>query len=461
MKQTVLVLLALVSTVFAADVLPSSPKGQLVRQYLDAFNSGEPAMRAFLERTPSGTAMEERIARYRGMKSDIGSFSPVRLIADNSDSLEVLVRTADGRELSLNVKFAGEPPHVAGLRIEPVDADSPPDPGGPPVDEHTVLRQIQSQVEEKAKAGQFSGTVLVARGSEVIWQGAFGEANQSTHLSNQLDTRFDVGSIAKSFTAVAIGQLLEQGKLKLTDNVGVYLPSYPNPAVREQVTIEQLLQMSSGIGDFFGEKFQKAPKDKIRTLADYLPFFATEPLQFPPGSNRKYSNGGYLVLGLIIEAISGESYYDYVKKNVFQRAGMKNTGFGFRDGADPKQAIGYTSMSESGVESPGPRHSNQALMPARGSSAGSAQSTVADLFAYSQALAAGKLASAATLAKLDIHPEGMGIGGGAPGLNAALETGVRGAGSATYAVAVLSNFDPPAAEQMSKQVRRLLARAKY
>jgi D-alanyl-D-alanine carboxypeptidase len=461
MKQTVLVLLALVSTVFAADVLPSSPKGQLVRQYLDAFNSGEPAMRAFLERTPSGTSMEDRIARYRGMKSDIGSFTPVKLVAETGDSLEVIVRSADGRELSLNVRFAGEPLHIAGMRIEPADANPPPDSGGLPVDERTVLRQIQSQLEEKAKAGQFSGTILVARGSEVIWQGAFGEANQAAHVRNQLDTRFDVGSIAKSFTAVAIGQLLEQGKLKLTDKVGVYLPNYPNPAVREQVTIEQLLQMRSGIGDFFGEKFQTAPKDKIRTLADYLPFFATEPLQFPPGSKRQYSNGGYLVLGLIIEAISGESYYDYVKKNVFERAGMKDTAFGFRDGADPKQAIGYTSMSESGSESPGsPRHPNLALMPARGSSAGSAQSTVADLFAYSQALAAGKLVSATTLAKLDVHPEGMGIAGGAPGINAALDTGVPGAGSASYAVAILSNFDPPSAEKVSKEVRSLLRRAK-
>ena len=132
-------------------------------------------------------------------------------------------------------------------------------------------------------------------------------ANSDTHISNQADNRFDVCSIAKYFTRVAIGQLLEQDKLKLTDKVGVFLPAYPNPAVREQVTIEQLLDMRSGIGDFFGEKFRQAPKDKIRTLADYLPFFASEPLQFPPGTQKKYSNGGYLVLGLIIESITAKA----------------------------------------------------------------------------------------------------------------------------------------------------------
>src|ERR1035438_9637780 len=129
MKQTIMVLLALVSTVFATDVLPSSPKGQLVRQYLDAFNSGEPAMRAFLERTPSGTAMEERIARYRGMKSDIGSFTPIRLIEESADSLQVIVLTADHRELRLSITFAGDPPHIAGLRIEQLTPTLRPTPG--------------------------------------------------------------------------------------------------------------------------------------------------------------------------------------------------------------------------------------------------------------------------------------------------------------------------------------------
>ena len=461
MKRLVVLLLTLLPALWASDVLPSTPNGQLVRQYLEAFNGGEAAMRAFLEKYPTATPIDERLARYRHMKADLVSLTPVRFVAEVAGSVQFIVRNTAGEELSLTVMIAGDKPQITGLQIVPAGEGSPPQPSGPPEDESNVLREVPDLAAQKAKAGMFSGTALVARGSDVVWQGAYGFANSETHVSNQSDTRFDVGSIAKSFTRVAIGQLLEQDKLKLTDKVGAFLPAYPNPVVREQVTIEQLLDMRSGIGDFFGEKFRQAPKDKIRTLADYLPFFASEPLQFPPGTQKKYSNGGYLVLGLIIESITGQSYYDYVQKNIFDRAGMKNSGFGFRGTGDPKQAIGYTTMSDSGSESPGAeRHPNLALMPARGSSAGSAQSTSGDLWIYVQALAAGKLVSASTLQKLDIHPDGMGIAGGAPGLNAAVDTGIPGSGSASYSVIVMSNFDPPAAERLSEEIRGLLRRAK-
>lgn len=463
MKRLVVLLIVLLPALWAADIVPSSPNGQLVSQYLDAFNGGEAAMRAFLEKNPSATPIDERIARYRRMKGDLGSMTPVRIVSEEAGRLELIVRNATGNELSLTVMIAADKHQIVGLRLEPVDKDAPPKASGPPEEEAKVLREVRDLVEQKSKSGQFSGTVLIARGSEVLWQGAYGFANRDAAIPNQADTRFDVGSIAKSFTRVAIGQLLEQGKLKLTDKVGIYLPNYPNQAVREQVTIEDLLDMRSGIGDFFGEKFREAPKDKIRTLQDYLPFFAADPLQFAPGTQQKYSNGGYVVLGLIIESIAGQSYsyYDYMQKNIFERAGMKSSAFGFRTMTDPKQAIGYTTMSDAGPDTPGAeRHPNLNLVPARGSSAGSAQSTVGDLLLYAQALSAGKLISTAMLRELDLHPDGMGIAGGAPGLNAALDTGISGAGSASYAVVVLSNLDPPSAERLSGEIRGLLRRAK-
>ncbi len=423
MKRLLVVFFVLLPSLWASDVLPSTPNGQLVRQYLDAFNGGETAMRAFMEKAPTATPIDERMARYRRMKADLGTLTPVRFVGEDDASLQVIVRNAAGDELSLTADDRRRQPDkimIAGLRLEPVDNDAPQKPSGPPEEEAKVFREVQDLVGQKAKAGQFSGTVLIARRSDILWQGAYGFANREAHIPNQADTRFDVGSIAKSFTRVAIGQLLEQGKLKLTDKVGVYLPSYPNQAVREQVTIEELLDMRSGISDFFGEKFRLAPKDGIRTLHDYLPFFASDPLQFPPGTQQKYSNGGYIVLGLIIESITGQSYYDYVQKNIFERAGMRDSAFAFRNSGDPKQAIGYTTMSDAGKESSTEeRHPNLALMPARGSSAGSAQSTAADLLLYVEALSAGKLISAATIEKLDLHPDGMGIAGGAPGLNAA------------------------------------------
>jgi len=459
MKILPVFLLALSPALWGADALPSTPHGQFVRQYLDAFNAGEAAMRAYFEKTPSRTPMDERVARYRRMKEDIGSLTAVRLVSEDAGSLILVVRNAAGDEISMTFMFAPDKPQIAGVRI---DRGVPQQPAGPPEEESAALTEVRSLVEQKSKAGEFSGTVLIARGEDVLWQGAYGFANQDAHIPNQADTRFDVGSIAKSFTRVAIAQLVEQGKLKLADKVGAYLPEYPNQTVREQVTIQQLLDMRSGIGDFFGEKLRQVPKDKIRTLRDYLPFFAGDPLLFAPGTDQRYSNGGYIVLGLIIERISGQSYYDYVQKNIFERAGMKNSEFGLRTGNDPMQAIGYTRRPGAGLDPlPGAEcHPNLGILPVRGSSAGSAQSTAADLLIYVQALSKGKLVAPSTLEKVDLHPGGMGIAGGAAGINASIETGIPSAGLATYTVVVMSNFDPPSAEGLSEQIRGLLRRAK-
>jgi len=459
-KLLCLVLLLHAAALWPADVIPSNPHGQFVRQYFDAFNGGEAAMRAFFEKTPSQTPMDERVARYRRMKEDLVSLTPVRVAGEDAGSLSLIVRNAAGDELSMTFMFTPDRPQIAGIRI---DRGMPQQqPARPPEEESAVLGEVRSLVEQQSKAGEFSGTVLIARGEDVLWQGAFGFANQVAHIANQTDTRFDLGSIAKAFTRVAIAQLVDQGKLKLTDKVGAYLPDYPNQTVRDQVTIEQLLDMRSGIGDFFGERFRQAPKDKIRALRDYLPFFASDPLLFPPGTGQQYSNGGYVVLGLIIESVTGQSYYDYVQKNVFERAGMKNSEFGLRTGNDPKQAIGYTRRPGVGLEPlPGAElHSNLNILPARGSSAGSAQSTAADLLTFVEALSKGKLAGPTTLEKVDLHPGGMGIAGGAAGVNAAVDSGILSAGRATYTVIVMSNFDPPSAEGLIEQIRGLLRRAK-
>ena len=183
---------------------------------------------------------------------------------------------------------------------------------------------------------------------------------------------------------------------------------------------------------------------------------------FLPGTDQKYSNGGYIVLGLIIEAITGQSCYDYVQKNIFERAGMKNSEFGLRTGDDPKKAIGYTTRPATGVEplAGAEPHSNLGLLPARGSSAGSAQSTVSDLLVYVQALSKGKLVAPSMFDKADLHPDGMAIAGGAAGINASIETGIMSAGTATYTAIVMSNFDPPSAERLGEEIRGLLRRAK-
>jgi len=210
----------------------------------------------------------------------------------------------------------------------------------------------------------------------------------------------------------------------------------------EKVTIRHLLSMTSGIGDFFGARYEATPKDKIRSLRDYLPLFADRPLEFEPGTNNRYSNGGYVVLGLIIEKASGRDYYDYVRESIFKPCGMGDTDSYPRDAGVPNLALGYTRRE--GAQG---WTLNHATLPGRGSSAGGGYSTTEDLLRYVRALREGKIV-------LPDSASGLGIAGGAPGLNASLDWDPRSGD----VVIVLTNLDPPAAVRTSRQIRSWLPR---
>jgi CubicO group peptidase (beta-lactamase class C family) len=265
-------------------------------------------------------------------------------------------------------------------------------------------------------------------------------------VTNVIDSQFNVGSISKSFTAVAVAQLVSAGKLAPSDTVGRFLPRYPNATVRDRVTVQQLLDMQSGIGDIFGPRYEQTPKASLRTLADYLPLFADQPLLFEPGKGRQYSNGGFIVLGLIIEKVSGQPYDEYVRTHVFEPAGMQATGFPPVSEPAPKRAQGYTTRL-------GPtRRDNRPTLPERGSSAGGAYATAPDLARYATALAAGTLVAPDAMRRIGRQVRGMGIAGGAPGLNATLDDDVNG-----YTVVVMSNYDPPTAERIARAIRGVLS----
>jgi D-alanyl-D-alanine carboxypeptidase len=215
------------------------------------------------------------------------------------------------------------------------------------------------------------------------------------------------------------------------------LPDYPNAQAAEKVTIRHLLGMTSGIGDFFGSRYDATPKEKIRTLRDYLPLFADLPLEFEPGTNNKYSNGGYIVLGLIIEKASGVDYYAYVREHIFKPCGMADTDSFARDAGTPNLAKGYTNEGTPAKT----RVLNHATLPGRGSSAGGGYSTAPDMLKYVLALRDKKIL-------LPDVSSGLGIAGGAPGINSVLEWDPR----TGYTVIVLTNFDPPAAGSVAKRI---------
>jgi len=297
----------------------------------------------------------------------------------------------------------------------------------------------QASVDSLAKLDQFTGVVVVAQNGVPQFERAYGMADRDAGRANDLETSFNIGSINKLFTQIAIRQLADAGKLNVDSSLARAWPDYPNQDVARKVTIRQILTMRSGIqGNIFAAPAGKTRHDVV-SLQDFFDLVKNEPLQFEPGSKQQYSNAGYIVLGLLIEKLSGENYYEYVRRHIYEPAGMGQTGSWRVDRWPANTALGYTK------DSVGALSRNTDLLPGKGSSAGGGYSTAHDLLRLLNALREHTVASA---------PEAgmVGIAGGAPGLNAAVEGGLPGG----YDVIVLANLDPPAAERVAKLIRTSL-----
>lgn len=237
-----------------------------------------------------------------------------------------------------------------------------------------------------AKTDYFSGVVLIAKDGKTIFSKAYGYANLSDSVPNRLNTRFNLASIGKIFTGMAVMQLAQEGRLSLDAKVGRYLPGYANKAVADSVTIHQLLTHSSGMGNFW-EELDQVAREKYRTVDDYLSLFVNKPLLFKPGTRYLYSNSGYTLLGKIIEQLSGETYFDYVKQHIFLPAGMYDTDALELDNALSHIATGYT-MSQ---EHPGSWKNNTYVNVLKGGPAGGSYATAADLLRFANAVLSNRL----------------------------------------------------------------------
>lgn len=245
------------------------------------------------------------------------------------------------------------------------------------------ISDIANYLEELDTKEQYSGVVLIAKDGDPIFEGAYGIANRNFDVPNQIDTKFNLGSMNKMFTAVAILQLVEQGKISVDDKVIEHIPGYPNQEVANKVTIHQLLTHTSGIGgNVLTQEYLEASKDLYRELNDYLPLFVDRPLRFEPGRRGSYSNAGYIVLGLIIEETTGQTYYDYVKQNIYQPCGMMDTDSFETDRVVPNIAIGYAGN----LRNYDSLSSNIYLLPYKGISAGGGYSTAGDMLKFSNCL---------------------------------------------------------------------------
>jgi len=274
-----------------------------------------------------------------------------------------------------------------------------------------------------------------------------------------VETQFRFGSMGKMFTAVAAMQLAQAGKLDLDAPIGRYLPDYPNAEIAQKVTVNNLLTHSGGTGDIFGPQFD-AHRLELRDPKDYVALYGERGPEFPPGSRVSYSNYGFMLLGRVVEAASGQSYDGYIAQHIFAPARMATTGNLPETIKLPKRATGYmgdTHQLKSAADT----------QPYRGTPAGGGYSTVGDLLRFGDALMDGRLLDTSHLKALTAgglttkdgtflrydfsmtDGEGrhvLGHAGGAPGMNGEL----RIYPDNSYTVVVLANRDPPVAQRIVK-----------
>ena len=183
--------------------------------------------------------------------------------------------------------------------------------------------KVDALVQEYIDLDIFSGVVLIADKGIPVYHKAFGMANREKQIPNTLETKFDIGSMNKSYTKVVIMKLVEKGQISLEDKLGKHLKGFA-PEAAEKITIQHLLSHKSGVGSYFYPGYFESSKEE-KSIASLVERIKKQPLMFPPGEEQEYSNSGYVVLGAIIEAVTGKSYYDNVREMIVDPMGLKNT----------------------------------------------------------------------------------------------------------------------------------------
>jgi CubicO group peptidase (beta-lactamase class C family) len=440
-KRYVFVPLLLGQLLFGQVPAPDTPAGKVLAAWLSAFNSGDAGQ--IISFDDKYRTQLPPLAQTLALRQQTGGFTLLRIEKNDPLSLEAVVQEKNSgtrSQVTLEVT-SGDRSKIVKLNIAVSRLTEP-----------EAIAALSDEVDKEARNDQFSGTVLVARDGKILIEKAAGLANGETKAPVMPETQFRLGSMNKMFTSVATLQLIESGKLSFDDVIAKHIPDYPNKDLASKVTIRHLLTHTGGTGDIFGPEFTKN-RLSLREHSDYINLFGTRPLLFEPGSRYQYSNYGFVLLGRVIEKVSGMSYYDYVRSHIFDPAGMKSTDSRPETDDVPSRAAGYLRRNTEWV-------SNADTLPWRGMAAGGGYSTTGDLLRFALALESGKLISKTMLTEATTsHSQQYGYGfvvegdgrlksyghsGGAPGMSGDL----RIFPELGYVIVGLSNLDPPAANRV-------------
>ncbi|MEP7347300.1 MAG: serine hydrolase domain-containing protein, partial [Gemmatimonadaceae bacterium] len=441
----------------AAQQSKGPTREQTARELLRAINTRDTAaIRRFVDEHfvtsgPDARPPAARAARLAELTSELGQLDVRSVDTSTANEVAAVVRGQRTEEWLRFTLMLDETPErrIRGVRIAPTPGDDAPT---AQLSDADIVQQLKGYVERLASRDVFSGTVLLARAGKPLYRAAFGEANKDFGVRNTVDTKFNLGSMNKMFTAVSVLQLSEKGTLSLDDTLGKFLPAGAmRPEVLSKVRIKHLLSHTSGLGSYFTDEWDGMSRARFRTVDDWMALVKPESLAFEPGTKWSYSNTGMLVLGKVIEVASGQDYFAYVREHVYQPAGMTNSDAYELDHVNHNLAVGYEpEQTPNGVE----YRNNIFQHVIRGGPAGGGYSTVDDLTRFAEALKSGRLVSSnsvklLTTPKPELSSPAYGFGffineggkivghsGGFPGINSQLDIYV----GEEYTFAVMANY---------------------
>ncbi len=458
------------------SVMPTGAIGERIASLIETFNSGDPdRIQRFLDEECTAefrdiAPHEEHVEVFGSVRRQWGEveFHSIRTYTPPrpDETVVILKDTNFNAWRAFTLRFDESSEHRVS-RLAFNDARTPSNVEELSLTDDILVDEASRLMEQVCDRDVFSGTVLIAHREEVLFTHACGEASKRFHVANNLDTRFNLGSMNKMFTATAVMQLVERGVVSLEDPISQYVDeSWLPREITEAVTVHHLLSHTSGLGSYFNDTYWNSSRELYRDLDDYKPLVNGEELAFEPGARFRYSNTGMFLLGVVIESATGQDYFEYVRNHIYGPAGMRDSDSYEMDDPVENLAIGYDPAPGSayGFENNLYKH------VIKGGPAGGGFSTVGDLHRFAVALVSGKLVSEASTALMwtDHSDEGYGYGfgiqegvngkvvghgGGFPGINANLDIMLdRG-----YIVAVMSNYGR-AASPVARSIAQMIAR---
>jgi len=252
------------------------------------------------------------------------------------------------------------------------------------------LTKIDSLLQEKYLPNEPGATFLIAKNGSIIYKKAFGLSNLELNVQMKPEDVFQIGSIAKQFTAISVLMLMEKGKLNLDDEITKFIPDYPTNG--NKITIHHLLTHTSGIKSYTSMKKLNNISKKDLTPLELIDFFKNEPIDFVPGEEYKYNNSGYVILGYIIEKLTGQSYANFVEEQIFEKLGMKASQYSSYNEVIKNRASGYHNQDG--------YINNRKISFTLTYSAGSLMSNTNDMFKWQEAIKNNLLISKETTEKV-------------------------------------------------------------